>query len=304
MIIKKSLLLFLPLLLTAAVNAAETVVWQGTKKFSGWGDVLNIGSSKLSGIKADNVLHFSITASSGAQLQLSWGSSWTYFDGLEHKDINGDFELLLTAQDATRARQGIHIKGVNFTLTAVTLKSNDGQYETEADNLFGWNDMLMSGATQGQTCTIGLKAYGGAGWYWPEPIDLSTFGSIVINLLQPAAEAMTIQLFYGEKGVKSQAIAKGATQCKLAITAAHKQVYSLNVISEKAQTVALGSVNLADKQGNIVSTGIDDAMTNKRVLSVEYYNTSGMRLDCQQRGINIIKTTFAGGRTVIRKVIK
>lgn len=155
---KSQLILAMLLLFSVGATAAESLLWQGSKKFSGWSDVVNIEGSRFNGAEADDVLHLCITASTGAQLQLSWGSGWTCFDGLEHQNVNGDFDLLLTAQDVSRLKQGIHIKGVNFTLTAVSLRSNDGEYTTQAEDLFAWQDMLLSGATQGQTCTVGLKA--------------------------------------------------------------------------------------------------------------------------------------------------
>lgn len=292
------------LVLAHAAMAAETVVWQGTKVFTSWSDVVNIEGSRFSALGADDVLHLSITAASGAQVQVSWGSSWTNFDGLGALGISGDYDLVVTAQDVSRLRQGIHIKGVNFTLTAVKLRTNDGTYETLAEDLFAWQDMLTSGATQGQTCVLNLKPYGGAGWYWPEPQDLSAYGSIVVKLLQPAAEAMTLQLLYGETGVKRQTIAQGATQCKLTLTSAHKRAYSLNLISEKAQTVSIGSVNVADRQGNVVPTDIAVPCNDGRVRSVEYFNAAGVRLAHAQRGINIVIINLEGGRTVVRKVMR
>ena len=213
--------------------------------------------------------------------------------------------MVLTAQDANRIKQGIHIKGVNFTLTAVKLKSNDGEYTTMAEDLFDWKNMLLSGATQGLSCIVGLKAYGGVGWYWPEKVDLSGYGCVVIELLQPAAEMLTVQLLYDQKGVKRQNIIKGSTRCKLLLNTTHKNVYSLNIISEKAQTVAIGSVNLTDKQGNVVPTSIDEqSILASRILSVEYYNTAGVRLNLPQPGINIVKINLEGGRVIVRKELK
>ncbi len=286
-----------------ATSASETTIWQGSKRFTGWGDQLTIEGNKFSSAKSDDVLCLRITASSGAQLQLSWGSSWTCFDGLEHLDINGDYEMLLTAEMVNRIRQGIHIKGVNYTLTAVTLKSNDGEYTTESASLFAWKDMLMSGAVKGQSCTVNLKSYAGAGWYWNEPVDLSSYGSIVIRLLQPAAETMLAQLLYNDRYVKRQTLVKGATECKLALTASHTKCYSVNIISEKAQTVAIGSVDLTDQQGNVVSSVLSSPDT-KQVLSVEYYDTAGIRRHCLQPGINIIKKNLKGGRSIVRKEIR
>lgn len=288
-----------------AASAAETVVWQGSKQFIGWSDVLNIEGSKLSCAKADDVLHLNITASVGAQLQVSWGSNWTNFDGLDALSINGDYDMVVTKQDVGRLSQGIHIKGVNFTLTAVTLKSNDGSYETLAEDLFAWHDMLLSGAVQGQTCTVSLKPYSGAGWYWQEPKDLSNYGSIVMEFLQPTTETMTAQLFYNEKNVKSQTIAKGSTQCTIKLTTSHKKAYSVNIVSEKAQIVAIGSVNLADKQGNIVPTVVGRIpAAPQSVPTGEYYNTAGVRLSHPQHGINIFRTIYKGGRTLVRKEIR
>lgn len=285
-----------------ASGATETILWQGSKNFLGWSDVLNVNGDKFNDAKADDVLHLSIIASEGAQLQLSWGNSWICFDGLECMDIRGNYNILLTANDVSRVKQGIHIKGVNYTLTAVTLKSNDGEYETQANELFAWQDMLLSGAMQGNKCTVSLKPYGGLGWYWPETVDLSSYGGIVVKLLQPAAETMTVQLLYNEDNVKKQQIVKGAAQCKLVLTAAHKNVYSVNIISEKTQTVSIGSINLTDKSGNVVSTSIGSLpSTSPRILSTEYYNAAGVRITHQQRGITIVKENLEGNRTVIKK---
>ena len=51
-------------LLTMALHlqAAATTVWEGTKVFSSWSDVLNIAGSKFSQVQADDVVLFSITA--------------------------------------------------------------------------------------------------------------------------------------------------------------------------------------------------------------------------------------------------
>ena len=143
------------------------------------------------------------------------------------------------------------------------------------------------------------------GWYWPEKVDLSGYGSVVIELFQPAAEMLTVQLLYDEKGVKRQNIIKGSTRCKLLLNTTHKNVYSLNIISEKAQTVAIGSVNLTDRQGNVVPTCIDEqSILASRILSVEYYNTAGVRLNLPQAGINIVKINLEGGRVIVRKELK
>lgn len=286
----------------ATAEAATTTAWQGEKKFSTWSDVLNISGSKFGQAKPDDVLRLSLTATSGAQLQLSWGQGWTCFDGLEAMPLAGDFEMLLTAQDIGRLRQGLHVKGVNFTLTAVDVVSNDSQYTTEDARLFGWDRLLTSGATRGQNCTVAVEAYGGAGWYWSETADLSAYGSIVVALQQPAKEDMTVQLLYGETGVKSQTIAKGATQCRLPLSTAHRLAYSLNIISEKPQTVALASVNLTDRKGNIVTTAVTE-MAAGETATTEYYDLAGRRLARPARGLTVMKVRLKGGKSLTRKLI-
>ena len=54
----------------------------------------------------------SIQASSGAQLQISWGSNWVNFAGLSALGISGDYDMMVTTQNLSQLRQGIHIKGV------------------------------------------------------------------------------------------------------------------------------------------------------------------------------------------------
>jgi len=301
---KKILTLWaLLLLFVTGARAASTVVWEGTQTFSSWADQLNIDGSKFNNVKADDILLLSITASSGAQLQLSYGSKWTSFEGLDCLGITGDYQMVLTTQTISQLQQGIHVKGINYTLKAVTIVSNDGEYKTE-NALFAWKHLLTSGATKGQTCTIGLKAYGGAGWYWPETVDLSSYGNIVLELLQPAAETMTVQLLYGEKGVSRKNISKGSKKCQVSITPSCKDVWSVNIVSEKAQTVAVASVNITDKQGNIVPSGVEAITVGSRILSVEYYNLAGERLNGPQQGVNIIKTNLEGGRSIVRKILK
>ena len=300
--IRKLLFVALLLISTLGVNANNSVIWQGTQRFSGWSDVLNIDGSNFSNAKADDVLLFSITASSGAQLQISYGSGWTNFDGLECLDIKGDYQMVLSSQTLQQVQQGIHIKGKNFTLTAVTIVSNDGEYTTESADLFAWDRLLTSGATRGQSCTVGFKAYGGAGWSWPETVNLTEYSCVIIELLQPAPEAMTAQLLFGETGVRQQNFVKGAKKCKVPIGKNCTDVWSLNLITDKEQTVTIASVNLVDKQGNIVPSGVESIAANARIVSVEYYSLDGRRLAQPQPGINIVKTVLEGGRSTVRKI--
>ena len=186
--------------------------------------------------------------------------------------------------------------------TAATLTSDDGEYTTESADLFAWDRLLTSGATRGQSCTVSFKAYGGTGWYWPETVNLTEYSCVIIELLQPAPEAMTAQLLFGETGVRQQNFVKGAKKCKVPIGKNCTDVWSLNLITDKEQTVTIASVNLVDKQGNIVPSGVESIAANARIVSVEYYSLDGRRLAQPQPGINIVKTVLEGGRSTVRKI--
>ena len=301
---RKLLALIGVLLLTVGARAASVVVWQGTKQFQNWADVLNIDGNKFQQAHPDDVLRLSITEDGGAQLQMSYGSGWTNFEGLGSLSIKGDHEMVLTSQTISQLKQGIHIKGVNYTLTAVTLVSNDGSYATASEELFGWSSLLTSGASRGENSTVGIMAYGGAGWYWPDCVDMGDMGSIDIQLLQPASEDIIVQVLYDETGVERQQIAKGGTTCRITLSAKYNKVYSVNLMSQKAQTVSLASVNLLDRQGNPVSSGIESMTDAGRDVSTEYYNLSGARRSSLQQGINIVRIKNKGGRTTTRKIIR
>jgi len=292
------------LLLCLSSEATTTVIWQGSKQFSSWNDIVNISGNKFSQVKGDDLIRLSITANDNAQLQLSYGTNWTNMDGLGSLAITGDYEMIITSVSARQFQQGIHIKGVNYTLTAVTLISNDGTFETESEDLFGWNQLLTSGATLGERCMVGIWKYGGAGWYWPESVDLSSYGSINIQLKQPLTQQLTIQLFYNNSNTKSIELQPGDQSCKINLLPIYKKIYSLNMVSKNAQSVSLASVNLIGKDGQVVALGILSADNELTPLSVEYYNLSGMQINGLQSGINIIKTQTRGGRITIRKVIK
>ena len=98
-------------LLTMALHlqAATTTVWEGTKVFSSWSDVLNIAGSEFSQVQADDVVLFSITARDGAQLQVSYGTGWTNFDGLSALSVAGDYHMVVSPAMVGQLRQGIPI---------------------------------------------------------------------------------------------------------------------------------------------------------------------------------------------------
>lgn len=296
------LFLILWLALPLSTWGATTVVWEGNQVFSTWSDCINVAGSKFAKVKADDVLLFTLTAASNAQLQVSYGNSWTNFPGLEAHPVTGDYRMVVTSQTVSELKQGIHVKGVNYTLRSISIVSNDGRYTTSTEELFGWGSLLTSGATRGESSTVSLMPYGGAGWYWPETQDLSAYGRIEVTLLQPASETLIVQLLYGETGVKRLTIPKGGTSCRLVLTSQHSQAYSFSILSEKAQTVALGSVNLLDKQGRVVA--VETLPDDAKHCRTTYYDIRGIRQGGLREGLNIVVANTEGGRTITRKVVK
>lgn len=301
---KRIIVLLFVLVSFVGAQAASTVVWKGSKHFASWTDVVNISGEKFNSAKADDILLLSITAESGAQLQISYGSGWTNFEGLTALSVKGDYQMVLNAQTIERLCQGIHIKGINYTLTSVSIESSEGQYSTSCNSLFDWSDLQASGTSLGETSTMGIQAYGGCGWYWSEPIDLSAYGSIEVELLRPVTERLIVQLLYDDTGVKAQQIAIGGNKCKITLDSRFTGVYSLSFMSEKAQTLALASVNLLDKQGNPVTSAINSLSDDEPHAITEHYNISGIRLSVPQSSLNIVKTRYKDGRVMTRKVWK
>lgn len=298
----KRVLLFLFLSFPTILTWGATVsIWQGSKIFSTWSDVLDISGSKFSKIKADDLVVFCLKSNGDAKLQVSYGSGWTTFPGLDAMPVTDDYNMVVTKQTAVQLKQGIHIKGTGYTLKSISIVSNDTGYSTSSTDLFAWKDLMTSGATRGESSIVSLMAYGGAGWYWPETCDLSGFGSIEVNLLQPAAEPIIVQLLYGNSGVKRMKIAKGATNCKITLTSAHKTAYSFNIMSEKAQAIAIGSVELLDKEGKVA--GIDPT-EEKTGITSNYYTLNGVQQNQLSKGINIIVSKTQGGQTYTQKIIR
>jgi hypothetical protein len=305
MSIKKITTAIILMMTTMSCLASSSVVWQGTKSFVSWSDVINISGSQFNGVSADDIIRFTISVESGAQLQLSHGPSWTNFDGLGSRDIHGDFDLIVTKSNISQLREGIHIKGVNFTLTAVTHLSHDGGYATDHPSLFAWDQLLVSGADKGTVCTLAMKPYSGVGWYWEAGVDMHELGAVDVELQFPAPEPVILQILYNTSNVKSTAIGKGEQKGSIKLTSLQKNVYSVNLLSEKEQTIALKSVNLKDKEGNTV-TAIEETLSGNddEIISTEYHTISGMRTSALQDGINVIIMKTKGGRVVTRKVIK
>ncbi len=300
---KRFLILLFAYAFSAVSIATTTDLWSGSKSFSSWSDVLNIAGSKFSKAKADNIIRFTIQASASAQLQVSYGNNWTNFEGLSKYSVTGDYDMILTNQMVSQLKQGIHIKGVNYTLTKISLLSFDEAYSTQCTEWFQWDSLQVSGGAKGSSM-ITLHPYSGMGWYWPDGINLGEYKTLTVSFLLPTSEPLILQVLYGNTSVKKVKLPAGTEQYDLSLTATLRNAYSVNLLSEAAQTVALGSVNLTDKDGNTVITGIETAVSTKPQDFIEYYNLAGQKISSLQQGINVVRTYTKDGHYKVCKVLQ
>ncbi|MBR4366425.1 MAG: hypothetical protein IKP43_06570 [Bacteroidaceae bacterium] len=122
------------LLVPTLVNKEdEGIIWEGPQNYGSWSDCVNLEAVYFENIQIGDIIRFNITATSGAQLQISHGSSWANFDGLQAKDIKGSYDFLVTEQNISLLMEGIHIKGINYTLNSVSIipvNGSEGEKET------------------------------------------------------------------------------------------------------------------------------------------------------------------------------
>jgi len=289
----------------AAISAkasTTTNVWSGSKSFTDWSTQLSIEGSKFNNCQTDDVIRFVIEASSNAQLQVSYGSSWTNFSGLEAASISGSYYFIITKENLSKLKQGIHIKGINYKLTSVDIISNPEDFTSSNKDLFNWNTLFTSGGEKGERNIIIIKPYGGAGWYWQEKQDFSEAKKMIVTFLEPLTSNLIMQVLYGDKSVKTSNIQAGK-ESFTALLFNLKDVYSVNFMSETHQNLALGSIELMDKDGNVI-TGINGMETkNNEVKGQQIYNANGEIIGQMQKGFNIIRKYMDDGTVRTYKVI-
>lgn len=234
---------------------STTSLWSGSQDFTDWSSVVNVSGSKFQKVKAGNLVRFVMETRDGAQLQVSYGSSWTNLPDLSARSVSGNYDMLVTQSMVSQLKQGIHVKGVNFRLTAVQLFAFDGLYTTESPELFDWDDLFVSGGTK-DDIWLSMKVYSGAGWYWETSQDFSVYDSLQIKFQMPIDQPLQLQVLYSSTGVRRVTLPAGMETYALKLTSAMKTVYSVNLLSEKAQSIALASVNFIDKEGHVVPTKI------------------------------------------------
>lgn len=299
--IKRFFLSLLTCVMVGSMMGSTTSLWSGNQNFTDWSTVVNISGSKFQKVKAGNLVHFVMETRDGAQLQVSYGSSWTNLPDLSSRSVSGNYDMLVTQSMVSQLKQGIHVKGVNFTLTAVQLFAFDGSYTTESPEFFAWDDLFVSGGTKDDTW-LSMKPYSGAGWYWAAAQDFSVYDSLQIKFQMPTDQPLQLQVLYSSSGVRRVTLPADTESYSLRLTTAMKAVYSVNLLAEQAQSVALASVNFVDKEGNIVPTAIEDMKLGGE--DEDFYDLSGRRIVRQLgRGPAVVRRRLSGGTYQTRKVM-
>lgn len=283
-------------------ESTVTTLWNGNQSFTDWSKVVDISSSKLSQSVTDDVIRLVMTTSDNAQLQVSYGSNWTNLPGLGNMGISGNYELLVTSNNLRQLKQGIHIKGVNYTLTKVELIHNSETFSSERSDLFDWGMLNVSGGSKGTRNALQLDVRGGAGWYWEDTVDLSSARKLTIRFEEPLQAPLILQMMYDTNSVKTATIATGKREYILRISGM-SHVFSVNVMSATAQRLSLIGIELIDRDGNVITTGIENTSnTTSEELTSEIYDTAGHRLMQTRPGINLLRQTMADGTVSTRKI--
>lgn len=83
-------------LMVVPMMGSTTSLWSGNQDFTDWSTVVNISGSKFQKVKAGNLVRFVMETRDGAQLQVSYGSSWTNLPDLSARSVSGNFDMLVT----------------------------------------------------------------------------------------------------------------------------------------------------------------------------------------------------------------
>lgn len=109
-------------------------------------------------------------------------------------------------------------------------------------------------------------------------------------------------MMYGTNSVKTATITKGKKEYTLRISGL-SNVFSVNVMSATAQRLSLIGIELIDREGNVITTGIGNTSnTTSEGLTSEIYDTAGHRLMQTRPGINLLRQTMADGTVSTRKI--
>lgn len=117
-------------------------IWEGPLIMGSWADAAILEGDLFADVQDGDIMRLNITATNDAQLQISYGNSWTNFDGLSALPIKGTYDFAITRDNLPMLLQGIHIKGINYTLKSVRIIKHDGS-ETEVETVDVTNYLIL-----------------------------------------------------------------------------------------------------------------------------------------------------------------
>lgn len=133
----KVLFSMLVLLLSVLTRVqASTEVWSGEFKADNWNSVLDVSGSSFSSLKVGDQVVFSGTANGGAQIQIANNDWSSYITASDYNcvDFNGSYTIDVDETNLALFQGGIHIKGTNFTLLSVRIKTYEEIVEENKEN--------------------------------------------------------------------------------------------------------------------------------------------------------------------------
>lgn len=125
---KQKINLLIMMLLTGirSIKAEENIDWNGSPVSTGdWANTIYYTSAAA---EAGGALKVSLTATDGAQIQISVSSPWgTLTSGTCQDAVTGDYYFIFTATEAANINSSkLAIQGKNITVTALSILSQSG----------------------------------------------------------------------------------------------------------------------------------------------------------------------------------
>ena len=133
----KELFSMLVLLLSVLTRVqASTEVWSGEFKTDNWNSVLDVSGSSFSSLKVGDQVVFNGAAYGGAQIQIANNDWSSYITASDYNcvDFNGSYTMDVDETNLALLQGGIHIKGTNFTLQSVRIKTYEEIVEENKGN--------------------------------------------------------------------------------------------------------------------------------------------------------------------------
>jgi sugar phosphate isomerase/epimerase len=106
-------------------DASSSVIWKGTFVADNWTNLLAINGSYFNNAKAGQKLVFKTSVATG-EIQINYGTENGYQKIVDYDNFtNGTYTLILTDANIAQLKQGLVVKGHDYTLTSVELQSNN-----------------------------------------------------------------------------------------------------------------------------------------------------------------------------------